>query len=161
MGERGFSLVEMLTVLAIMGILLAIAVYNWQVLKMKSDVESQIKQIHADLMELRLQALYSKTPRSVIISGTQYKVYATDDTSGAPRETKNLKYPIVWNSSGALTFDAQGLTNGTERTLCVLPTNDPTVVNAADVDSIVVSQARLNLGKRRGGDCKSANIDQK
>jgi prepilin-type N-terminal cleavage/methylation domain-containing protein len=161
MGQRGFSLVELLVVMVIMGILLTIATLNWNNMQTKSAIESQIKTMHADLLEVRLQALYTKTPRSVVISGQQYKEYATADTSVAPLVTKQLRYPVVWNGGGTtLTFDAQGLTNN-ERSICILPTNDTTVVNSASVDSIVVSTARINLGWRNGGDCTSANIDQK
>ncbi|MFZ2949485.1 MAG: hypothetical protein WA003_08360, partial [Desulfuromonadaceae bacterium] len=60
------------------------------------------------------------------------------------------------------TFDAQGLTDD-EGSLCVLPTGVTTVINSAALDSIVVSRARLNLGKRTQtvGGCKSDNIEQK
>lgn len=162
MGKRGFSLVELIIVLAIMGTLMAIATHNWQQMQVKSGVESQIKTMHADLMEIRLQALYRKQPRSVVISGQQFKVYSSMVITSTPLETKQLRYPIVWNSAGTtLTFDAQGLMNGNERTICILPTNDTLVVNDAAADSLVVSQARINLGKRTGGDCKSGNVDQK
>jgi prepilin-type N-terminal cleavage/methylation domain-containing protein len=161
MGRRGFSLVEVLVVMTLMGILLTIATLNWNSMQTKSAIESQIKTMHADLMEVRLKALYSKMKRSVVISGQQYKEYATTDTSVAPLVTKQLRYPVVTNGSGTtVTFDAQGLTNN-ERTICILPTNDTTVVNSASVDSIVISTARINLGWRNGGDCTSANVDQK
>jgi prepilin-type N-terminal cleavage/methylation domain-containing protein len=163
MCARGFSLVELLVVIAIMGILLSIATLNWNAMQTKSAIESQIKMIHADLMEVRVQALYSKTPRSVVISGQQYKVYSSTDTSVAPLVTKQLRYPVVWkNGAGTLTFDAQGLTTNMG-SLCVLPTNSTADLNSAAVDSIVVSQARINFGKRTGtvGGCISENIEQK
>ncbi len=161
MGRRGFTLVELMIVIAIMGTLLAIATLNWNEMQTKAAIESQIKTLHADLMEVRLQALYSKTARCVTISSQEYKAYASTDTSATPVATRKLRYPIVWNGAGTkLTFDAQGLTSN-ERSMCILPTNDTTVVNSAAVDSIVVSPARINLGWRNGGDCESANIDQK
>jgi len=159
MRERGFTLVELMIVIAITGILLSIATLNWNAMQTKSAVERQIKTIHADLMQVRLQALTSKTPRSVVISGQEYKAYASTDISGIPLETKQLRYPVAWNG-GTLTFDAQGLTTDTG-SLCVLPTNSLTLINSAAVDSLVVSQARINLGKRTGTECKSDGIEQK
>ena len=160
MCQRGFSLVELMIVIAIMGILLSIATLNWNEMQTKSAVESQIKKIHADLMEVRLQALYSKRSRSVVISGQVYKSYSSTVITSTALETKQLRYPVVWNGGGPLTFDAQGLTNN-QRSLCVMLTSDIAVINSAAVDSIVVSQARTNLGKRTGGGCASANIEQK
>lgn len=159
MCERGFSLVELLTVIAITGILLAIATLNWNAMQTKSAVESQIKTIHADLMQVRLRALTSKTPRSVVINGQVYKAYSSTDISVTPLETKQLRYPVTW-SGGTLTFDAQGLTNN-QGSLCVLPTNSLAVINSAAIDSLVVSQARINIGKRTGTECNSVNIEQK
>ncbi|GAB7027891.1 pilus assembly FimT family protein [Geotalea toluenoxydans] len=164
--ERGFSLVELLVVMAIMATLLAIATHNWNQMTLKSGVESQIKKMQADLMEVRLQALYSKNPRSVVITGKQFKIYASDDTTATPITTKDLPYSVVWNDddSSPVIFDAQGLTRGltpdTKRYLCILPTNDTAVVNAAAVDSMAISQVRVNLGKRTGGGCAGANIKQ-
>lgn len=160
MRAHGFTLVELLIVIAIMGILLSIATLNWNEMQTKSAVESQIKQIHADLMEVRLQALHGKRARSVVISGQEYKAYASTDTSGTPVDSKRFRYPVTWNGGGTLTFDAQGLTNN-EGSLCVLPTDSLAVINSAAVDSLVVSQARINLGKRTGTECKSDHIEQK
>lgn len=161
---RGFSLIELLIGMVIMGILLSIATLNWNAMQTKSAIESEIQQIHADLLEVRLKALHSKTERSVIFSGNVYKEYASKVTSVTTTEepivTKQLRYPVDWGR-GVLTFDAQGLTNDID-SLCVLPTNSTADLNSAAVDSIVVSQARLNLGKRaRPGGCSSDKIDQK
>lgn len=160
MRDRGFTLIELLIAIAIMGILMAIATHSWHEMQVKSAVESEIKKIHADLTEIRLQALYTKTARSVILSGQQIKIYSSTDTSVDPIVIKQLRYPIVWNGGDPLTFNSQGVTSDIG-SICVLPTNDTAVVNSAAVDSLVVSQARLNLGKRTGGVCKSENIDQK
>lgn len=162
MKNHGFTLIEVLIAIGIMGILMAIATHNWHEMQVKSAVESEIKKIHADLTEVRLQALYRKTPRSVIFSGQQFKIYSSAVTSVDPVVTKQLRYPIVSNGGDPLilTFNSQGVTYDTG-SICVLPTNDLTVINSAAEDSIVVSQTRLNLGKRTVGDCTSANIDQK
>lgn len=165
MCQRGFSLMELLITIAVMGILLSIGTINWNEMQKKSGVESQIKTIHADLMQVRLQALYGKRSRSVVISDQVYKAYSSAVITPTPLETKQLRYPVTSNTTGGvltdylLTFDSQGLTNDVG-SLCILPTRDILVINAAVVDSIVVSQARINLGKRTTGDCKSDNISQ-
>lgn len=160
MRDHGFTLIEVLIAIGVMGILMAIATHNWHEMQVKSAVESEIKKIHADLTDIRLQALYSKTPRSVILSGQQFKIYSSLETSVDPIVTKQLRYPIKWNGGGPLTFDSQGMTSNLG-SICVLPTNDLAVLNSAAEDSIIVSQTRLNLGKRTGGVCDSDHIDQK
>lgn len=162
MRERGFSLVELLVSLVIIGTIVALATHNWTAMQTKAAVETQIKTLYADLMEVRLQALYSKTPRKVVFSGLQFKVYSSRVVTSAPLTTKTFRYPIVINltypanTDVPITFDAQGLT-ADECSICVLPTNDTLEVNSAAVDSLIISQARVNLGKRTGGDCNSAN----
>lgn len=166
MNGRGFSLVELLVVMFLIGALSAIATLSWQEMRIKSNTESQIRTLYADLATIRLQALYGKRARSVRIDDQIFKVYSSADTSGDPIETKTLNYKTVWNATGILTtgkltFDAQGLVNGNQRSICILPTGDTIDVSSATVDSIVISQARINLGKRTGGDCKSDYIEQK
>ncbi len=167
MRERGFTLVELIVAMAIMVILLSIAVLSWSEMLNKSAVESQIKTIHADLMQVRLKALFGKRSRCVVINEKEqvFKIYSSEVTSVPALETKQLRFPIISNVKNALslsvlTFDAQGLLNGSERSLCILPTDNLLVINSAAVDSIVISQARLNMGKRTEVTCASDSIEQ-
>lgn len=162
MGTRGFTLVEIIIVMAIVAILSSIAVMNWNRLTTKSNIEGQIKTVHADLMTVRMEALYGKKARSVVVSGKEFRIYSSSVVTASPLDKKSFKFNFVPSGDNKITFDASGMTNGTEVSVCVDPVGDLTVANDAAVDSLVVSQARINLGKRdEGGTCVTGNIKQK
>jgi len=164
MGRNGFTLLELLIVMAIGGILLTIAGVNWNNMQKKSAVETETKMIYADLMATRLDALYSKRARSVVLSSTQFSVYSSSLTSVNPQSRKTLRYPLKWKPASTtltLSFDSGGLyTAGADLPLCVDPANNLTVSNLGAVDSLVVSAARIKIGKR-SGDCDVSNIAEK
>ena len=158
MRRDGFTLVELCSVIAVMGVLLALATLNWNSMQRKSAIENEIKTVYADLMATRLDALYTKRPRSVVLSGARFSVYSSELTSVSALSSTALKYPLKFNTAGSsltLTFDAGGLSTATGDTaLCVVPANDLAADNPGAVDSIVVCAARIKLGKRQqGGVC--------
>jgi len=83
-GRDGFSLVEVLIVVAIVGFLALIAASTFRGLIEKYRVEGETKQLHADLMEARARAMQRNRIHFVRIGtdGLGYRTY--DDTSPAP-----------------------------------------------------------------------------
>lgn len=81
--RSGFTLVEILVTLAILGILLALAVGNFGGMNEKYKVEAEIKQFYADLMDVRGRAMQRNRMHFVQIAadGLGYKTY--DDTNDA------------------------------------------------------------------------------
>jgi len=160
MREDGFTLLEVLTVMAIIGILLGIATLQFNEMSKKAAIEGQVQTLHADLMAARLKALYGKRDRTVRIIGRQFSLYSSTVTSVIPEQQKTMTFPVFANTSTDITFDSNGLTTNL-LSLCIDPLNDLSKSNPASVDSLVVSQARINIGKRRaGGACGTATIDQ-
>ena len=162
MQERGFTLVELIIVVAIMAVLVSVGSLEYNKMQKKAEIEREVVTIYTSLSDLRLQALYTKTPRSAIISGSQLKIYSTDDTTLAPASTVALAYPVVM-STGAnrVVFDASGMMEDTaDRSICVeLP---GAAENPGNTDSVVVSAARIHTGKRTSGeDCAPNNVNQK
>lgn len=152
MGARAFSLVELLTVIAIIAILSSIAVLSWNRMTTKGNMEAQIKTVFSDMMTIRSEALYRKRERSVVASGNEFRVYSSSAITSTPLETKTFKFNFT--GTNTVTFDTSGMTNGVVA-ICVDP-----FPNGAAVDSLIVSQAKIDLGKRGGG-CAPANIQQK
>jgi prepilin-type N-terminal cleavage/methylation domain-containing protein len=158
---RGFTIVEVIVVLTIMFILMALATRTWSRMTMKAAVEGEAKTLFADLMNVRMEAFYAKRDRSVVISGKTFKVYSTSVTSGNPILTKTLRYNLRPTGTTTITFDTSGMSNGYQGSLCVDAFGSLQNSDAA-VDSLVVSQARINLGKRTAGaTCATTNITQR
>jgi prepilin-type N-terminal cleavage/methylation domain-containing protein len=156
MNERGFSLTEMLIVITVIGILTGIAVYEFNRERVKSAIEAEVRDMYTEIVNARLQSFYTKQPRSVIVSGTLFKVI--DTASSATLVEKTLAHPVVLNTAGTqLDFDRSGLTFGTFSSICIEPAGNP-----GAIDSIVISAAKINMGKRAsGGSCGTGTIVQK
>jgi prepilin-type N-terminal cleavage/methylation domain-containing protein len=76
--EKGYTLVEIIAVLAILGTLLGIAGISANAWLNRSRVEGQTKQLYADLISARVSAMQKNRIFFVTLGANQYSVY--DDT---------------------------------------------------------------------------------
>jgi prepilin-type N-terminal cleavage/methylation domain-containing protein len=157
--ESGFTLVELLMVIAIMAVLLTLATPQFNRMQQKATIEKEVTTIYSTLASVRLQALYSKTPRTVTFSGKQMNIFPANDTTATPLERVPLPYPV--SASTSVDFDASGMMLAGDRSICVDPTG-AMGNNAGNTDSVVVGMAKTYMGKRQsGGACDKDHVDQK
>jgi prepilin-type N-terminal cleavage/methylation domain-containing protein len=88
-GRGGFTLVEMMIAIAIVGIVVTIAVSNFQGMMEKYRVEDETKQMFADLMVARGRAMQRNRVFFIQISANGYKTF--EDTNPAPDGNNNLE----------------------------------------------------------------------
>jgi len=152
MNRSGFTLVEILVVIGIISLLLSIGTIQFSRYTLKYETESQIRKLYGDLLEIRSQALFEKKSRALSLAAASYSLYSSTDTTAPPVSTVTLKRPITNNGGADIVFDTRGMLAGSQ-TICVSGEND------AAIDSIVVSMARVQMGKRKGGTaCNADNI---
>jgi prepilin-type N-terminal cleavage/methylation domain-containing protein len=167
MEKRGFTLVEVLIVIALIGILLAIAVPRYNDSMTKSKIEKQTQELHSLIMSARLSAMQKKQAGAVFL-GPNKAVYnrytsldystlfATTPTGFKPGQTNWFPFVIKKKSStgsGAtlntldvttdrITFDTRGFTEDIIMTLVVTPL----AYNGGD-NCIEVRASRTNIGR--------------
>lgn len=161
MNQKGFSLTELITVMAILGIILAITTLDFSTMTQKSQIERHVRETLTDLNTARMDSIFRKTRHAVIFKSGGYimkryssvdEAYFGDDTQGIVL-TKSFPYQFVRAGSGAslvdsrILFDERGATNDSE-TIRITPTN-----SSAAVDCIAIHIARTNIGKMEGTNC--------
>lgn len=162
MSRAGFSLVEILVVLTIMGTLLAFSSLQFNRYINKGDIERQTRELYADFMTARAAAVTQHASKTVIITPTT--VTFLSGGLGGGTTTKTLSKPITWTgkssseSQKVVTFDERGIYSVVDdTTICVQPS-----VENAQVDSIVLFTTRIHLGKVDfESECKSENFKAK
>ena len=87
--QRGFSLLELLAVLAVVGLALAVAVPNLEEFKRKSDLVRLARQIAADALRCRMEALTSCRNVGLVFGDVEdrsyYVMVADGDDDGVSR----------------------------------------------------------------------------
>ena len=92
-GRDGFTLIEVLIVVAIVGIVVMIAAGSFQGMMEKYRVEGETKQMFADLMDARGRAIQRNRTFHVQVNANDYKTF--EDTNPAPDGNGCLYQPRV------------------------------------------------------------------
>ncbi|MDD2898471.1 MAG: type II secretion system protein [Desulfuromonadaceae bacterium] len=160
-GNSGFSLIELIITIAIMGIVMSIATINFQSWQTKNWMEAQLRGILVDLNEARTNSFTQKINHSITFQPDSYvlKNYSSDNeprSAGRTITSKKLRYGITKKSNSNLAasianefveFDSRGLASNSF-TIIMNPLETDVAVNC-----LVVFDTRMNLGKVNGTEC--------
>ena len=156
--ESGFSLIELLIVISIMGILLSIVSINFKQWMVKNRVEAQVRQMVSDFSELRVKAFTTKQRHSITVNKMSYifKTYSSEGenlASGTSAGTYNVNIPLKSDSS---TYYAGTIFEiGSRGILMSFP--GTIYLDYQDVsptiDCLKIHTIRINPGKNNGGSC--------
>ena len=154
MKSDGYSLVEIIIVIAIIAIALSIATLNFRSMKDKGDIERQTRELQSDITGIRLNAMQKKQRSAIMLDPRQYiyKTYSSEfDTAGRTVNTVSYHFEVRKKNGASLVllnsatdrieFDTRGFTDNT-MTLVVTP-----VTYSGGLDCIEVQQARTSIGR--------------
>ena len=155
--RKAFSLVEVVVVLALVGILGAVSTLCFNRMSRQAEGEREIRDLQATLFSARLMSVQQRRRHGVRFEGSRYAFlrYSSEDEPEAGGEVLAL-HPLalpVADGGGeslegvAVAFDTRGLSR-LGRTIRLADEN------ASDgTDCIAVSWGRVNAGKMKGESC--------
>lgn len=159
--RAGFTLVEILITLAILGILVAMAIGNFGGVNDKYKVEAETKQLYADLMDARGRAMQRNRASFVRINSVVYQTF--EDTSPAPDGDGSLQQGVDTGIASVTVSHAIDASNiGAAPLVFNFNRNGIASVtgylrfssNASpDYDCITINPTRIKMGKFTGGAC--------
>jgi prepilin-type N-terminal cleavage/methylation domain-containing protein len=159
--SKGITLIELIIVLAIIGVLAVAFGFSFQGWMGSYKIESQVKEMYVDLMNAKARAMQGNRLHFVVVNASDYQVYEDTDEDGAipppidagdtrilRPDPKPLTYPVESTSwTGTITMDTRGLVSPNNTIRFNIGTNNP------DYDCIVLSATRINIGKWNGANC--------
>ncbi len=160
MNARGFSLTELLIIMVIMSVLIALAAIPSKQWLDKYRAESELRTMHADLLQVRAKAMQNNIPYVVNVTKSTYEIY--EDTNGDGMggvgdkllQTTQLRYPSTTSSTIYLGFDQRGIissvTFSTDSDWPVQLFFD-TASTSPEYDCFLLYYTRINIGKKDGG----------
>ncbi len=154
MRQEGITLIEILVVVAIVGLLAALAGVEYAGWTRKYTAENEIRVLYGDLMGARVNAMQKNVRHMVALSAEKYDVCEDDDLDGScdsmvnGLSKSNLKHSLLWGLGGGgdtISFDRRGLSlvNG----------HVNIVADGAEIDCVNISATRINVGRMRSGAC--------
>jgi prepilin-type N-terminal cleavage/methylation domain-containing protein len=167
MKNNGFTLIELVVVVAIAMILMAIAGISGKAWLDKYRVESQMKEMSIDMMNARVSAMQRSRMYMVVFSpsaaaATQYTIYEDTDPypdgngtleTGSDRQVlqKSIN-PIyaVQTEAAQIDFDQKGLVSGMVGTATTVRVNGSF---GSAYDCIVITLTGLRMGAWNGATC--------
>ena len=162
--KEGFSLLEIMIVIAILGTLAALAVSSFMELNEKYRVESETKQFYADIMDIRGRAMQRNRYYFVRIKTNQLGYETYEDSNPAPDGNrsydagvdnqvvnvtiKHTMTPVLPGGATNFEFNIHGIASVTGYVR--LATSAGSTARP-DYDCITIRETRIKMGQYSNG----------
>ncbi|SMC19498.1 Type IV pilin N-term methylation site GFxxxE [Desulfacinum hydrothermale DSM 13146] len=159
--KAGFTLVELMVVIALFTIILSMGIPAYSAWKTKHDIDGQTRTLYRNLSFARMEAYVKKDVAGIYWGATagfsNYEVRVDSNGDGDIKDSADQKimdvtspYPWGGGSGDSLTFDGRGFA-ATGKTFHVSGVSVPQGV----LSCVVVSRTRIRMGFWDGSSCQA------
>ncbi|OIP63808.1 MAG: hypothetical protein CO150_08520 [Nitrospirae bacterium CG_4_9_14_3_um_filter_53_35] len=159
MNGKGFTLIELIVTVTIIGILSLVLGTSFQGSIAANRIEGQVKELHADLMTARARAMQRNRIYFAVVGAGSYQIWEDTDQDGvqdpAPADTPLFAVPKLFDDpvsagAGTIVMNVTGIvtTPGTVQFDISRASSTP-----PDYDCIELTQTRIKMGQMNGGTC--------
>lgn len=145
MNRRGFSLIELMVVISIISILLAMATINFNNWVRRQSVSGQVKEMYADLMFIRQQAMVTGRNHDAVFTTSKnmafHRYSSEGDSLGTLVMRKGVSNAVVESSTDPVLFNHRGVTVGDDTMMCIFSDVSPSL------DALVITSSKINMGR--------------
>ncbi len=145
MNRRGFSLIELMVVISIISILLAMATINFNNWMRRQSVSGQVKEMYADLMSIRQQAMVTGKNHDAVFTTSKnmafHRYSSEGDSLGTLVMRKGVSNAVVESSTDPVLFNHRGVTVGDDMMMCIFSDVSPSL------DALVITSSKINMGR--------------
>ena len=137
----GFSLVELMLVVVLIGILVALAAPNLTGYVRRTRVEGALNELTGDIAYTRMLAVRSGRPATLTLEpgGTAYKIESTHQETATTTATRVVKQVnLTGDYRGVTLTPATTVLTFNSRGLLTSPPGDPTIITAQQGNSSAV-----------------------
>jgi len=153
MKEDGMTLIELLVTVSVAIIIIVALGFEFRGWMGGYNIESQAKEMYADLMNARARAMERNRCHFVVVTANNYQIFedanencqynaGTDTALTAFTSPKTLTYTSNW--TGTVTMDTRGIVSPNDTIRFNIGSSTP------DYDCIVLYFTRINMGKWNG-----------
>lgn len=158
--KKGFTLVEMLIVIILIGILVSVATLQFQQWIEVRNVEKQTREMYADLMDLRINSIQIKRISRAAFGPDRVQFRHSSIFNAYPSTTRLYRFPLRYmpaggaqtapnssESTSTVRFDERGQTTLENWAIVVLPRNATAPHYQSGENCIIINNTITKIGR--------------